>query len=146
MLRKRSLLVLLASAAALAAGCGGGGVAAGPRIIRVDLPWDKPLRAPATEPATMHWTLGEVTGISLDGATIQVKFTRGTVPHGARVGIYLATPDEPSPHYMWDETREFRAAEAKVTRAVGDGFEAEIVARSANTAVSVGDKVIDLVP
>ncbi|MHC4249841.1 MAG: hypothetical protein ACYS9X_12000 [Planctomycetota bacterium] len=144
MLRKRSLLVLLASGAAFAAGCGGG--ASGPRIIRVDLPWDKPLRAPATEPATMHWTLGEVTGISVDGGTIQVKFTRGTVPQGARVGIYLATPDDPSPHYMWDETRELRAAEAKVTRVVGSGFEAEIVGRLANTPISVGDKVIELVP
>jgi hypothetical protein len=146
MRRKMPLLVLLASGAALAAGCGGGGVAAGPRIIRVDLPWDKPLRAPATEPATMHWALGEVTDVSLDGATIQVKTTRGIVSTGARVGIYLATPENASPHYMWDETRELRAAEASVTRVTGDGFEAEIVGRLANTAVSVGDKVIELTP
>lgn len=142
---KRTLLVLLASGAALAAGCGGTGVS---RIglVRVDVPWDRPLRAPATEPATMHWALGEVTDVSLDGGTIQVKLTRGTIPQGARVGIYLKTPADPSPHYMWDETRELRAAEARVVRVVGNGFEAEIVAKLTNTAISAGDKVIELVP
>ncbi len=145
MLRKRTLLVLLASGAAMAAGCGGGGPS-GPGVLRVDLPWHRPLSAPPTEPATMHWAIGEVTEISRDGGTIQVKLKRGTIPRGARVGIYLATPNDPGPHYMWDETRELRAAEAKVIRVGGDGFEARIVARTTNTAISAGDKVIELVP
>ncbi len=141
--RKRTLLVLLASG--MVAGCGGGGPS-GSGVLRIDLPWHRPLPAPPTQPATMHWAIGEVTKISLDGGTIQVKLKRGTVPTGARVGIYLATTADPSPHYMWDETRELRAAEATVTRVVGDGFEAEIVARTSNTAISAGDKVIALVP
>ena len=145
MLRKRTLLVLLTAGAAMVAGCGGGGVA-GPGAFRVDLAWHKPLRAAPTESATMHWALGEVTEISLDGETIQVKLTRGTFPEGARIGIYLATPKDPSPHYMWDESREMRAAEAKVTKVHGGGFEAEIVAGKTNTSISAGDKVINLVP
>ncbi len=140
--RKRSLLVLLA----IMAGCGGGGGAAGPGIIRVDVPWDKPLRPLPTEHATMHWALAKVTEISLDGATIKGQFTRGTVSQGARIGIYLKTPEEPSPHYMWDETREFRAAEAQVVQVMGDTFEAKIVARLTNTRISAGDTIIELVP
>ncbi len=145
MLRKRTLLVLLTSGAAMAAGCGGGGPSSS-GAFRIDLPWHRPLRAPPTDPATMHWALGEVTEISLDGETIQVKLTRGTIPQGARIGIYLATPEDPSPHYMWDESREMSAAEAEVTRIHGDGFEAKIVAGATNTAISAGDKVIKLVP
>jgi len=141
---KRSLLVLLVSLAALATGCGGG--ASSPGALRVDLPWHKPLPAPPTEPATMFWSIGEVTGITPDGEMIEVKVTRGMVSRGDRVGIYLAATDDPSPHYMWDETREMSAAEATVTEVIPDGFEAKIVKRSTNTAISAGDKVIRLIP
>jgi hypothetical protein len=138
--RKRSILVLLATMA----GCGGG--AAGPGLVHVDVPWDKPLRPAPTEPATMHWALAEVTDISLDGATIKGKFTRGMVSEGARIGIYLKAPEEPSPHYMWDETRELRAAEAQVVQVMGDTFEARILAHRTNTRISAGDRIIELVP
>jgi len=141
---KRSLLVLLVSGAALANGCGGG--ASGPGVLRIDLPWHKPLPAPPTERATMFWSIGEVTGKSADGRTIQVKVTRGVVSRGDRIGIYVAATDNPSPHYMWDETRELKAAEAKVTQVIPDGFEAEIIEKSTNTAISAGDKVIRLIP
>ena len=141
---KRSLLVLLVSGAALAGGCGGG--ASGPGVLRIDLPWHKPLPAPPTEKATMFWSIGEVTGISPDGRKVQVKVTRGVVSPGDRVGIYVADVKDPSPHYMWDETRELSAAEAKVTEVIPDGFEAEIIEKSTNTAISAGDKVIRLIP
>ncbi len=143
--RNRSLLVGLALAAAAAAGCGGAGVS-GPGILRVNAPWDKPLRAPPTEKATMHWAVGEVTAVSLDGGTLHVRLTRGMVSRDARVGVYLATPENPSPHYMWDETRELRAAEAKVVAVSGNRFEAEVVENLRNTRISAGDKVVELVP
>jgi hypothetical protein len=129
----------------MVAGCGGGGPSRS-LAFRIDLPWHKPLVAAPTDHATMHWALGEVTEISLDGETIQVKLTRGTFPEGALVGIYLATTKDPSPHYMWDESREMSAAEAKVTRVSEGSFEARIVAGSSNTVITAGDKVIKLVP
>ena len=145
MLRNRSLLVGLAFVAAVAAGCGGSGMS-GPGVIRVNAPWDKPLRAPPTERATMHWAVGKVTAVSFDGGTLHVQLTRGVVSRGARVGVYIATPEHPSAHYMWDETRELRAAEAKVVAVSGNSFQAEIVENLRNTRISAGDKVVGLLP
>ena len=117
-----------------------------PGIARIEGPWDKPLKAPPTEMETMRWARGEVVDVSLDGKSFQIRMLRGVMPQGARVGVYLDAPENPSPHYMWDEMRELRVAEATVLRVVGDSCDAEIVKRSSEARISVGDKVIELTP
>ena len=108
--------------------------------------WTDSTSPAATEMETMKWARGEVAGVSLDGKSLQIKMVRGVMPQGARVGIYLTAPENPSPHYMWDEMRELRVAEATVLRVVGDSCDAEIVKRSSEARISVGDKVIELTP
>lgn len=136
---------LAGAAAAAFIGCGGG-AASGLGFARAEVPFDRPLGSPPTDAATMHWKRGEVAEVSLDGAVVQITVKGGVIPRGARVGIYVDTPEKPGPHYMWDEARELRVAEATVVRTLGDRCEAQIVERSTNAPVSVGDKVIELVP
>jgi len=135
---------VLVAALGAVVGCGGG---------RTGLPvnfahtiWDKPLKPPPTVAETMKWGEGEVTEVSLDGATIHIKMKRGVIPAGAQVGIFVPTPEKPGPHYLRDEAREHHAADARVVAASADTCKAEIINASTNGPIVVGDKVIVAIP
>ncbi len=135
---------VLVAALVTAVGCGGG--RAGLPVSFANTIWDKPLKPPPTVEGTMEWGQGEVTEVSLDGATVHIKMTRGVIPTGAQVGIFVPTPEKPGPHYLWDEVREVRAADARVVAASADTCKAEIITATTNGPIAVGDKVIVTVP
>ncbi len=136
-----SSVVALAAAAALA-GCGGS-ASSGSLLNDVWTPWDAPIVPRHTDKDKMFWTEGEVTEVSRDGASLHFKIKRGHTPRmGAMIGLYVSMPEKPGPHYMWDESRELRVAEARVVGFAGDTCKAEIVDRTTNAPVSIGDKVI----
>ncbi len=133
---------LLMICGCLVAGCGGA-ISDGAGLSDVRTPWDAPLVAPPTDKDTMFWTEGEVTEVSRDGSSLHFKIKRGATPKmGAMIGLYVPMPGKPGPHYMWDEARELRVAEARVVGFAGDTCRAEIVDRTTNAPVSIGDKVI----
>jgi len=143
---KRRIFAGAAFVAALGAvvGCGGG--RAGLTGNFADTIWDKPLKPPPTVEGTMKWGEGEVTEVSLDGATVHIKMTRGVIPAGAQIGIFVPTPEKPGPHYLWDEAREQHAADARVVAASADTCKAEIITATTNGPIVVGDKVIVAIP
>ncbi len=127
-----------------AAGCGGG--RAGLRLNFADTIWDKALKPPPTDEGTMKWGEGEVTEVSLDGATVHIKMKRGVIRTGAQIGIFVPTLEKPGPHYLWDEVREVHAADARVVAASADTCKAEIITATTNGPIAVGDKVIVRIP
>lgn len=134
----------LVAALVTAVGCGGGRT--GLTVNFADTIWDKPLKPPPTVEGTMVWGEGEVTEVSLDGATVHIRMKRGVIPTGAQIGIFVPTPDEPGPHYLWDEVRELRAADARVVGASADTCKAQIINATTNGPIVVGDKVIVRIP
>ena len=142
----RAALTGAAFVAALGAAVGCGGGRSGLTLRFADTIWDRPLRPPPTVEGTMVWGEGEVTEVSLDGGTIHIKMTRGAIPTGAQIGIFVPTPEEPGPHYLWDEARELRAADARVVAASADTCKAEIINATTNAPIAVGDKVIVRIP
>ena len=134
----------MAALVAAAVGCGGG--PSGLSVTFVETAWDKPVRPPPTVKGAMVWGEGEVTEVSLDGATIHIKMTRGTIPTGSQIGIFIPAPENPGPHYLWDESRELKAAEATVVTASADTCIARIINVTTNAPMVVGDKVIIGIP
>ncbi len=140
---KRAILMICVC---LVAGCGGA-LSGGSVLSDVWTPWDAPIVPPPTDMSKMSWPEGEVTEVSRDGSSLHFKVKRGVTPRmGAMVGLYVPMPRKPGPHYMWDESRELRVAEARVVGYAGDTCKAEIVNRTTNAPVSVGDKVIVKIP
>jgi hypothetical protein len=135
---------VLVAALGAVVGCGGG--RAGLTIDFAKTIWDKPLKPPPTDEGTMKWGEGEVTEVSLDGSIVHIKMKRGVIPTGAQIGIFVPTPENPGPHYLWDEARELRAADARVVAASADTCKAEIINATTNGPVVVGDKVIVRIP
>lgn len=135
-----------ASVAVLVAAAMGCGRRTGPSLTFVETMWDRPVKPPPTVEGTMVWGEGQVTDVSLDGATLHIKMTRGIIPAGSQIGIFIATPENPSRHYLWEETREMRAAEARVVTASATTCKAEVINLTTNAPIAIGDKVIIRVP